>query len=64
VVDTCGLLLVVLVTGAGVQDRDAARLLLWALRTCVPTVRLLWADGGYCGRCPRQRWPGPDWRRR
>jgi putative transposase len=50
VVDTCGLLLVVLVTGAGVQDRDAARLLLWALRTCFPTVRLLWADGGYSGQ--------------
>jgi hypothetical protein len=50
VVDTCGLLLVVLVTGAGVQDRDAARLLLWALRTCFPTIKLLWADGGYSGR--------------
>jgi putative transposase len=50
VVDTCGLLLVVLVTGANVQDRDAARLLLWALRTCFPTVRLLWADGGYSGQ--------------
>src|SRR5262245_35558368 len=50
VVDTCGLLLVVLVTGAHVQDRDAARLLLWALRTCFPTVRLLWADGGYSGQ--------------
>ena len=50
VVDTCGLLLVVLVTGAQVQDRDAARLLLWALRTCFPTVRLLWADGGYSGQ--------------
>jgi transposase len=50
VVDTCGLLLVVLVTGAHVPDRDAARLLLWALRTCFPTVRLLWADGGYSGK--------------
>ena len=50
VVDTCGLLLVVLVTGAHIQDRDAARLLLSALRTCLPTVRLLWADGGYSGQ--------------
>jgi transposase len=50
VVDTCGLLLVVLVTGAQVQDRDAARLLLWSLRTCFPTIRLLWADGGYSGQ--------------
>jgi putative transposase len=50
VVDTCGLLLVVLVTGAQAQDRDAARLLLWALRGTFPTVRLLWADGGYSGQ--------------
>jgi putative transposase len=50
VVDTCGLLLVVLVTSAAVQDRDAARLLLWALRGTFPTVRLLWADGGYSGQ--------------
>jgi putative transposase len=31
-VDTRGLLLTVLVTGAHVQDRDAARALLWAVR--------------------------------
>lgn len=30
-VDTCGLLLAILVTGAGLQDRDGARPLLWAL---------------------------------
>jgi putative transposase len=49
-VDTCGWLLVVLVTGAGVQDRDAGRLLLWALRACFPTISLVWADGGYAGQ--------------
>jgi putative transposase len=49
-VDTCGLLLVVLVTGAGVQDRDGARMLLWALATCLRRVRLVWVDGGYSGR--------------
>lgn len=49
-VDTCGLLLVVLVTGAGVQDRDAARLLLRALRACFPSISKLWADGGYSGQ--------------
>ena len=49
-VDTTGLLLVVLVTAAGVQDRDAARLLLAGLRTCFPTVTWVWADGGYAGR--------------
>jgi putative transposase len=41
VVDTCGLLLAVLVTGAHVQDRDAARSLLWALRACFPTIKLV-----------------------
>ncbi|WP_091342345.1 IS5 family transposase [Micromonospora rhizosphaerae] len=49
-VDTCGLLLVVLVTGANVQDRDAAKPLLWALRTCFPTIGLTWADSGYAGK--------------
>lgn len=47
--DTTGLLLVVLVTAASVQDRDAGRLLLWALHTCFPSVRKVWADGGYAG---------------
>ena len=49
-VDTSGLLLVVLVTAAGLQDRDAARLLLTGLHTCFPTVTKVWADGGYAGR--------------
>ncbi len=49
-VDTCGLLLAILVTGAGVQDRDGARPLLWALHACFPGIRLLWADSGYAGK--------------
>jgi transposase len=49
-VDTIGLLLTVLVTAASVQDRDAARPLLWNLRRAFPTVRLAWADGGYAGK--------------
>lgn len=48
-VDACGLLLMVLVTGAGVQDRDGGRLLLWALATCFRRVRMVWVDGGYRG---------------
>jgi putative transposase len=48
-VDTCGLLLVVLVTGAGVQDRDGARMLLWALATCFHRIRMVWVDGAYSG---------------
>jgi transposase len=50
VTDTCGLLLAVAVTGANVQDRDATRLLLWALRSLFPTIGLVWADSGYTGQ--------------
>ena len=49
-VDTIGLLLTVLVTAAGVQDRDGARPLLWNLRRAFPSVKLAWADGGYAGK--------------
>ena len=49
-VDTIGLLLTVLVTAASVQDRDAAKPLLWNLRKAFPSVKLAWADGGYAGK--------------
>jgi transposase len=49
-VDVTGLLLTVLVTAASVQDRDAARPLLWNLRRGFPQIRLAWADGGYAGQ--------------
>jgi transposase len=49
-VDTIGLLLTVLVTAAGVQDRDGARPLLWNLRKAFGTVKQVWADSGYAGK--------------
>jgi transposase len=49
-VDTIGLLLTVLVTAASVQDRDAAKPLLWNLRRAFPSIKLAWADGGYAGK--------------
>ena len=49
-VDALGLLLTVLVTAASVQDRDAAKPLLWNLRRAFPSVKLAWADGGYAGK--------------
>jgi transposase len=49
-VDTCGLLLAIVVTAANVQDRDGARPLLWALRASFPTITLVWADAGYAGK--------------
>ena len=50
VVDTMGLLLAVIVTAASVQDRDGARRVLDRLRFTMPSVALVWADGGYAGR--------------
>lgn len=50
VVDTCGLLLAVVVTAASVQDRDGARPVLERLTASCCRVRLVWADGGYAGQ--------------
>jgi transposase len=49
-VDTSGLLLAVVVTIAGIQDRDGAHRLLAALRARFATIALVWADAGYAGR--------------
>jgi transposase len=49
-VHAISLLLAVLITAASVQDRDAARPLLWNLRKAFPTIKLAWADGGYAGK--------------
>ncbi|MEW2445942.1 IS5 family transposase [Micromonospora marina] len=49
-VDTGGLLLAVIVTMAGLQDRDAAHRLLAALRERFTTITHVWADAGYAGR--------------
>ena len=49
-VDTGGLLLAVVVTIAGIQDRDGAVRLLAALRARFSTITQVWADGGYAGR--------------
>jgi transposase len=50
VVDTTGLLLAVIITMASVQDRDGAREVLDRLRFAMPSVALIWADGGYAGQ--------------
>jgi transposase len=49
-VDTGGLLLAVVVTVAGLQDRDAGHRLLTELRARFTTIALVWADGGYASR--------------
>lgn len=50
VTDTLGLLIVVLVTTAGLQDRDGGRLVLTRARMKMPSIVLVWADGGYAGK--------------
>lgn len=48
-VDTLGLLLIVVVTAASVQDRDGARLVFKRLSGSCKKLRKLWVDGGYRG---------------
>jgi len=50
VVDTIGLLLVVMVTAASVQDRDGARGILKRLHSALSSVSHIFADGGYSGQ--------------
>ena len=38
------------VHGAGIQDRDGAKLLLAKLRGAFPRLRLIWADAAYAGQ--------------
>ena len=49
-VDAIGLLVIVMITAANVQDRDGARPVLAAVRKAFPTISLVWADGGYAGK--------------
>ncbi len=48
-VDTLGLMWLLVVHPANIQDRDGARLLLASLETFCQRLRLIWADGGYSG---------------
>lgn len=48
-VDVLGLLLLVVVTAANVQDRNGAQLLLSPFATQFRRLRLIWADGAYAG---------------
>jgi len=50
-VDTLGLLLVVIIHNAGIQDRDGARLVFNQVNEVnFPRLELVWADGGYSGK--------------
>ena len=50
IVDTLGLILVVVVHAADIQDRDGAQLAFEKLRGCFHRLRVIWADGGYAGK--------------
>ena len=49
-VDTLGLILVVLVSSAALQDRVAAAPVLSVAHQYFPTLQRIWADGGYAGQ--------------
>lgn len=49
-VDTLGLLLIVVVHSAAIQDRDGAKLVLEKVAQRFPTLKKIWADGGYAGK--------------
>lgn len=49
-VDTLGLVLMVMVMPANVQDRDGARQLLKRCSGTYKALRLIWGDGGYAGQ--------------
>jgi putative transposase len=48
-VDTLGLVLLVVITAANVQDREGARTLFRPLKTQFRRLRVIWADGAYAG---------------
>jgi putative transposase len=50
VVDVLGLLIGIVVHAANIQDRDGARLLVLRIKSHLPRVKLVWADGGYRGQ--------------
>ncbi|WP_285730572.1 IS5 family transposase [Nocardiopsis sp. ATB16-24] len=50
ITDTLGLVLVVAVTSASVQDRPGGRRVLGALAARFPSVGLVWADAGYANK--------------
>jgi len=49
-VDTIGLLLIVVVHTANIQDRDGAKLVLEQVKGTYSRLQLIWADAGYSGQ--------------
>jgi putative transposase len=49
-VDTMGLLLVIVVHAASIQGRDGAKVVLEKALPSIPGLKRIWADGGYAGK--------------
>ena len=49
-VDTIGLLMIVVVHTANIQDRDGAKLVLEQVKGTFPRLQFTWADAGYSGK--------------
>lgn len=49
-VDTMGLVMLAVVHGANIQDRDGAKLVFDKAKKLFPRLSLIWADGGYAGK--------------
>lgn len=49
-VDTMGLLLMVVVHLASIQDRDGAKMVLEKAKQCFSRLKLIWADAAYSGK--------------
>jgi putative transposase len=49
-VDTIGMVLMVVVHAANIQDRDGARIVLEKVKGRFSRLKLIWADGGYAGQ--------------
>ncbi|GAA4887332.1 IS5 family transposase [Streptomonospora salina] len=64
ITDTLGLVLVVAVTSASVQDRPGGRRVLARLAAAFPSVGLVWADAGYANRIDSNllNWAYEKWR--
>ena len=50
IVDTLGMILVIVVHAANIQDRDGAKLALQNLACGWGRLKIIWADGGYAGQ--------------
>ncbi|MBF0232948.1 MAG: IS5 family transposase [Desulfamplus sp.] len=53
-VDVLGLIILVSVTGAGIQERSEAKKMLESIKDIMPRFKLIWADSGYTG--PLIKW--------